>query len=53
MPSKKDDGNLSKAAKDKYIDELPKYTKGQLLELRDRQIKLLANKLVFRTNLSI
>lgn len=44
MPIKSDNNSLSKAVKDKYIDELSKYTKGQLLELRDRQLKLLANK---------
>lgn len=32
------------AVKDKYIENLSKYTKVQLLEIRDRQLKLLANK---------
>lgn len=48
MPIRNDDGqNLAKAPKDKYIEDLKKYTKGQLFELRDRQKKLLANKFVF------
>lgn len=36
--------NLSTAPKDKYIEDLKKYTKGQLLELKERQAKLLSNK---------
>lgn len=48
MPIKHDDGrNLAKAPRDKYIEDLKKYTKCQLFELRDRQKKLLANKFVF------
>ncbi|XP_031621746.1 uncharacterized protein LOC116339822 [Contarinia nasturtii] len=36
--------NFPTAIKDKYIDDLSKYTKVQLLEMRDRQLKLMANK---------
>lgn len=32
------------AAKEKYIENLIKYTKAQLEEMRDRQLKLLSNK---------
>lgn len=32
------------APKEKYIEDLSKYTKAQLEEMRDRQIKLLSNK---------
>lgn len=34
------------AAKEKYIDDLPKYSMAQLLEMRERQLNLLANKWV-------
>lgn len=44
MPIVDDNKNLSAAPKDKYIEDLSKYTKAQLLELRERQTKLLANK---------
>lgn len=48
MPIQKGDNqNLPKAPRDKYIEDLKKYTKGQLFELCDRQKKLLANKFVF------
>lgn len=36
--------NLSAAPKEKYIDDLTKYTKGQLIEMKERQSKLLSNK---------
>lgn len=36
--------NLGTALKDKYIEDLSKYTKLQLLEMRDRQEHLLSNK---------
>lgn len=36
--------NLATAAKEKYIEDLSKYTKAQLMEMRDRQEKLLSNK---------
>lgn len=39
--------NLAAAPKDKYIEKLAAYTKGQLLELKGRQLKLIANKWVF------
>lgn len=35
---------LPKAPKETYLNELAKYSKAELLELRDRQSKLLANK---------
>lgn len=45
MPiSEKSPTNLSAAPKDKYIENLAIYTKGQLLELKDRQLKLISNK---------
>lgn len=43
MPTKSD-VNMPMAVKDKYIEDLSKYTKPQLLEMRDRQMKLLSNK---------
>lgn len=36
--------NLATAVKEKYIEPLSKYTKAQLCEMRDRQLKLLTNK---------
>lgn len=36
--------NLPVAVKEKYIEELSKYTKAQLLEMKDRQQNLLSNK---------
>lgn len=36
--------NLATAVKEKYIEPFSKYTKVQLCEIRDRQLKLLANK---------
>lgn len=36
--------NLATAAKDKYIEQLSKYTKAQLLEMKVRQQNLLSNK---------
>lgn len=33
-----------KAVKENHLDDLKKYNKGQLLELRERQLNLLANK---------
>lgn len=44
MPIKSDPENLSIAVKEKHIEDLSKYTKVQLLEMRDRQLKLLSNK---------
>lgn len=44
MPMKNGPDNLSVAVKEKYIEDLAKYTKVQLLEMRDRQMKLLSNK---------
>lgn len=44
MPEIKELQNLSVAVKEKYIEDLKKYSKGQLLEMRDRQLKLLSNK---------
>lgn len=44
MPEKKELENLSLAVKEKYIEDLTKYSKVQLLEMRDRQLKLLSNK---------
>lgn len=44
MPIKSEPGNLSTAVKEKYIEVLSKYSKGQLLEMRDRQLNLLSNK---------
>lgn len=45
MPSPKSPAaNLAVAPKDKYIENLAVYTKGQLLELKDRQRNLIANK---------
>lgn len=44
MPIQSSPTNLATAVKDKYIDDLSKYTKPQLLEMRDRQEKLLSNK---------
>lgn len=44
MPIKSGPENLSVAIKEKYIEDLSKYTKGQLLEMRDRQMNLLSNK---------
>lgn len=44
MPEIKELQNLSVAVKEKYIENLTKYSKGQLLEMRDRQLKLLSNK---------
>lgn len=50
MPIRNDDNqNLAKAPRDTYIEQLKKYTNGQLFELRDRQKKLLVNKFVFET----
>lgn len=43
LASKKQE-NLAVATRDKYIEDLSKYTKGQLLEMKERQIKLLLNK---------
>lgn len=36
--------NMPVAPRDKYIEDLSKYTKGELLDMRDRQQKLLSNK---------
>lgn len=35
---------LAKAPKEKHLDVLEKYSKAELLELKDRQLKLLSNK---------
>lgn len=37
-------GSLGSAAKEKYIEDLSTYSNIQLLEMRDRQSHLLANK---------
>lgn len=44
MPIKTLPENLATAVKEKYIDDLSKYTKPQLIEMRDRQEKLLSNR---------
>lgn len=44
MPTKSDANNMPMAVKDKYIENLSKYTKPQLLEIKERQMKLLSNK---------
>lgn len=44
MPTKIEPSNLSLAVKEKYIDDLSKYTKVQLLEMKERQLKLLTQK---------
>lgn len=36
--------DMPTAVKDKYIEDLSKYTVGQLLEMKERQMKLLLNK---------
>lgn len=36
--------NLAKAPKENHLNDLIKYSSSELLELRDRQLKLLANK---------
>ncbi|XP_055325947.1 uncharacterized protein LOC129579788 isoform X2 [Sitodiplosis mosellana] len=49
MPIQSAPVNLSTAVKEKYIEDLTKYTKPQLIEMRDRQEKLLSNN--YRTKL--
>lgn len=44
MPTENSPENLSIAIKEKYIEDLSKYTKVQLLEMQERQHKLLLNK---------
>lgn len=44
MPIQSYPANLATAVKEKYIEDLTKYTKAQLMEMRERQEKLLSNK---------
>lgn len=44
MASPSKGGSLGVAVKEKYIEDLSKYSKPQLLEMCERQSNLLANK---------
>lgn len=44
MPILNNPLSLKPAPKEKYIENLSTYKKGQLLEMKERQLKLISNK---------